>query len=75
MKTGQLRYSRFAASLLACIAALSLSGCAVVTVAATAVSVAGTAVNAGLTVGAAAVGVTASAVKGAVSLASDSPSE
>lgn len=74
MKTRHFAH-RLSLQAVACLAALSLNGCAVVTVAATAVSVAGTAVNAGLTVGAAAVGVTASAVKGAVSLASDSPSE
>ncbi len=49
-----------------------LSGCTVITVASTAVSVAGTAVGVGLSVGSAAVGATASVAKGAVSLATGS---
>lgn len=54
---------------------LSLGGCAVVTVASAAVSVAGTVVSTGITVGSAAVSVAASATKGAVNLATRSSSE
>ncbi len=52
--------------------ALLLSGCAVITVATTAVSVASTAVGVGVTVGSSAVGAAATVVKGTVNLATGS---
>jgi hypothetical protein len=54
--------------LVAALMLLSLGGCAVVTVGAAAVSVAGTVVGVGVTVGSAAVGVAGSAVKGTAGL-------